>query len=382
MVEEYPLIKPCNGSEEVQEIKDALDSMWLLDGPTVDEFENELKNFIGCELAASVSSCTAGLHATLQALDIGEGDEVIVPAFCFPSDATIPKLVNAEPVFVDVKYDTHMIDPALVEDAVTDRTRAIVCVDYCGLPTNLDPLLDIAERHDLHIIQDAATSFGAEYESGKVGSRSGVTTVFSFGPVKMITTGGKGGAICTDNQDIVDELPSLRSYGMDKTMYERRENENNWYYDINQIGHNYRMTDVGAAMGLAQLRKAEEFIGKRRKLAQHYNEQLAGIDGLSIPPEPDPYKRAYLYYPVKLDREAFPLDRDEFGVRLKKKGIGVSVHWAKPMYLNDVFDQNHGRGDFPTTDRLASEVLSLPMYPQLEPSDVDVIVETMREVIP
>jgi dTDP-4-amino-4,6-dideoxygalactose transaminase len=383
MVEEYPLIKPCNDDEEINELKKALDSMWLLDGPKVNEFENALGEFIGAELTAAVSSCTAGIHSTLKALGIGEGNEIIVPAFCFPSDATMPKLVGAEPIFVDVDYETHMMDPNKVEKAITERTRAIICADYCGLPTDLDPLLSLAEEHNLHIIQDAATSFGAEYKENKVGGVPGITTVFSFGPVKMITTGGKGGAICTDNQRIIDEIPTLRSYGMDKTMYERQENENTWYYDINELGHNYRMTDIGAAMGLAQLRKAPDFIKKRRELANHYDKLLQDIDALAVPPNPDPYERAYLYYPIKLNSQDFPLERDEYGIRLKKKGIGVSVHWAKPMYLNDVFDNaNHERGDFPVTDRLANEVLSLPMYPQLEKTDLEKIVETMKDVIP
>ncbi|MFB6355914.1 MAG: DegT/DnrJ/EryC1/StrS family aminotransferase [bacterium] len=379
---DYNLIEPSCDERDLEEIKKALEDIWLINGPRVEEFEDQIKDHIGVPRVESVTSCTAGIHLVLLALGIGPGDEVIVPAFSFPSDGTMVKMTGAKPVFVDVDPETCTIHPKNVEQAVTSDTKAIVAVDYSGLSCDLDPLVSIANQHDLHIIQDSATSFGGRYKGQPVGNYENVTSILSFGPIKMITTAGMGGMVCSHDEELMEKLPSLKSYGMDEPSYDRQESEKPWYYDVNELGHNYRMTDIAASMGIAQLDRLKKFKESRRTLAKQYDELLSYIEGITPPPEPEGYERAYLYYSVQLAEDKFSMTRDEFASELHERGIGVSVHWAKPLYQQRVFsDLDHESGDFPVADHLADHMLSLPMYSKLSKKDVEIIVNTMREII-
>jgi len=321
--------------EEVAEIIDVLRSGRLssLHGDKVRAFEEEFAKYIGVKHVLAVSSGTTALHAALKALGIGPGDEVIVPPFTFVATASTVLHSNAVPVFADIDRETFNIDPASVEERVTERTRAVIPVHLCGLPAEMDEINRVAADHGLLVLEDAAQAIGAEYRGRKVGGL-GHMAAFSFYHSKNITTGGEGGAVATNSDELAERVGLIRHHG-----------EPRWYHYV-LLGYNYRMTELQAAFGLAQLRRIEKLNARRREIARIYQEELSKADCLTPPAEPSHAKHAWHIYNVLLDLGRVRVSRDRFVEAVRRENVPIGVAYPSVLYLEPLFQDRlgHGRG--------------------------------------
>jgi perosamine synthetase len=355
---------PLIGEEEKRAVLAVLDSGQLAQGPVVTAFEEAFARWIGVKHAVAVSSGTAGLHLALLAHGIGEGDEVITTPFTFIASANSVLYAKATPVFADVEAASFCVDPAHVEAAITPRTRAILPVHLYGRPAPMPELGAIARRHGLLLIEDACQAHGATVHGRKVGAL-GYTAVFSLYPTKNMTS-GEGGFVTTDDPAIASAIRSLRQHG---------EGER---YHHQVLGYNFRMTDVAAAIGLAQLARLDGFNAARLRNAQILSAGLAGISGLAVPEEISGYGHVYHQYTVRVAD-----GRDGLRKRLDARGIGTGVYYPFPVHHQPVYEERgYGSLSFPTAERLAREVLSLPVHPALTEMDLQRIVRAVREELP
>jgi dTDP-4-amino-4,6-dideoxygalactose transaminase len=358
---DIPLAHPEIGAEEKRAVLRVLESGQLAQGPVVAEFEAAFARWIGVKHAVAVSSGTAGLHLALLAHGIGNGDEVITTPFTFIASANSVLFTQARPAFVDIEPDTFCIDPTLVERAITPQTRAILPVHLYGHPAAMPELAHIARRHALVLIEDACQAHGATVNGTKVGAL-GHTAIFSLYPTKNMTS-GEGGFVTTDDAAIASAVRALRQHG---------ESER---YHHPVLGYNFRMTDVAAAIGLAQLARLDGFNAARRRNAQDLNAGLAGIPGLTPPVERAGYGHAFHQYTVRVAH-----GRDRLKVALKDRGIGSGVYYPLPLHRQPVYtDRGYGGESFPISEQLAQEVLSLPVHPALTDSDLRRIVRAVHE---
>ncbi len=370
-----PYNQPTIGEEEIAGVVDTLRSGWLTMGPKTLELERLIAEYTGASHAVAVSSCTAALHLSLIALGIGCGDEVITTPFTFAATGNTIVNAGARPVFVDIRKDTYNIDPEKIEERITPRTRAIIPVHYAGQSCEIKAILDIAEDRGLFVIEDAAHAIGSEYDGRKIGT-FGTTTCFSFYATKNMTT-GEGGAITTADEALADRLRVLRLHGISKDAWNRYSEKGKWYYEIEDAGWKYNMTDVQAAMGLPQIKKLDGFIDVRRKYANIYNNSLREVEGLITPFEDPRAKHIYHLYPLLLDG----YDRGRFMEEMNEKGIGCSVHFI-PLHLHPFYrSMGFEKGDYPNAEWVYEREVSLPLYPKMTLEDVDYVMDTVREVI-
>lgn len=366
---QVPMSRPDIGEAEIELVNQVLRTPHLSIGPMLERFEQEMARYIGSRYAVGVSSGTAGLHLCVRAVGIGEGDEVITTPFSFVASANCIMYERARPVFVDIEPGSLSIDPNRIEDAVTRRTRAILPVHAYGQPVDMDPILDIARRHGLWVIEDACEAIGAEYRGRKVGTLSDVA-VFAFYPNKQMTT-GEGGIIATDRDEWDTLFRSLRNQGRDVF--------DPWLRHT-RLGYNYRLDELSAALGVAQLQRIEELLQKRERVAQRYNEQLAQIDGVTLPCiVPTTTRMSWFVYVVRLPPG---IDRDIVMDELGKRGIPSRPYFT-PIHLQPFYARMFGYrlGDFPVTERVADCVLALPFYGGMEDEKVDHVCENLRDVI-
>ena len=357
-----PIASPQIGDEERAAVLDVLGSGQLAQGPVVAAFEREFANWCGAKHAVAVNSGTAALHLLLLAHGIKEGDEVITSPFTFVASANAALFVGARPVFVDIEPVTYCLDPAKVEAAITPRTRAIMPVDLYGHPAAIDEINVIAAKHGLVVIEDACQAHGAAIGDRKTGAL-GPSATFSFYPTKNITT-AEGGMVTTDDVDIADRVATLRQHGATRR------------YEHDVLGFNFRMTEISAAIGRAQLVKLDRFNERRRRNASVLDEGLARISGVVTPRERDGYRHVYHQYTVRVER-----DRDGVQRRLHESGIGTAVHYPIPVHRQPLYRQlGYGDVSLPISEAAASQVLSLPVHPALSDSDLDRIVEAVRKV--
>lgn len=347
------IAKPLLGEEELSAVKKVIESGMIACGPKVEEFEKQFASFIGIKHAIATTSGTTALHIALIAVGVEKGDEVIVPAFSFIATANVVLFCNAKPVFCDVNPQTFNIDIDRIEPLITEDTKAIMPVHLYGQPADMKPILEIAEKHGLHIVGDAAQAHGARYDGKMIGG-FGDMECFSFYPTKNMTT-GEGGMITTNNDDIAEKLYSLRNHGREKTK---------WGYEHGQVGYNYRMTDVAAAIGIEQLKKLSQFNKIRREHAQYYNENLKDVE--------KPYvlenaEHVYHQYTIKSK------DRDKLIHRLRNNDIGYGIYYPKPLHFYSHLKQ-YAHGGLRNSEHLADEVLSLPVHPALDKMDLEKIV--------
>lgn len=372
-----PLGQPVFGPEEPAAVQEVFKQAWVLNGPKVREFEKQFAEAIGVPFAASVSSCTAGMHLALAAYDFPEGSEVLLPAFNFVADGLSVLQPGLRPVFVDVDPDTANIDIADLERRITPRSKAILALHYAGWPCAMDPLMHLAKKHGLKVIEDASHALGSRYNGKNIGAL-GDATSFSFGPLKMICT-GMGGMVTTADARLNARICSDRSYGMDKSMWNRKDSDRPWSYSVNHLGHNFRMTDYQAAMGIEQMKKLGRFIAIRRELSERYDRLLAGLgafDFLKPEPKAEPVP---LYYAAKLKDTSV---RDGLAMFLVQQGIGASVHWDPPLHVHPLYERlGYREGQFPKAEKLAKAILSLPLYPAMTVQDVDRIAETIASFL-
>lgn len=352
------IAKPLIGEEEKQAVLEVLDSGIIAQGPRVKAFEDAFANMCGVKYAIATTSGTTALHTALLAHGIGEGDEVITSPFTFVASANSILFTGAKPVFVDIDPLTFNIDPNLIESAITPRTRAVMPVHLFGLSCDMDPILAVAEKYGLVVIEDACQSHGATYEGKKVGSFG--TGAFSFYPTKNITS-AEGGMITTSDDTIADKCRVIRQHGM------RRR----YYHD--ELGFNFRMTDLHAAVGLEQLKKLGKFNRKRQQNALFLTEQLEGV---IVPSVPEGYDHVFHQYTVRVPEGR----RDELIEHLHRDGIGTGVYYPVPIHKQTFYLHQLGYHLYlPESERAAQEVISLPVHPALYPADLEIIVESVND---
>lgn len=357
--------------DDIAAVIDVLRSDWLTTGPCVAQFEEAIAAFTGAPFAVAVSSGTAALHAAMHAIGIGPGDEVIVPAITFAATANAVMFQGATPVFADIEEDTLLVDPTDVERRITPRTRAVIAVDYAGQPCNYDVLRQLTEYNNLTLVADSCHSLGAEYKGRKVGTLADLT-VFSFHPVKHITT-GEGGMIVVDDAGLAEKMRSFRNHGI-STDHRQRELRGTWYYEMQQLGYNYRITDIQCALGLSQLNKLPAWLCKRKELAATYDEYLR--DSSFTPLATRPYvQNAYHLY---VGRLPLAVDRNLVFQSMRHHGIGVNVHYL-PVYLHPYYRQKLGAKDglCPQAEKAYERILSLPLNQTMDETAVERIVRLL-----
>ena len=359
-----PFNRPFIGEEEKREVLDSLESGWITTGPKVKRFEAEFAAYVGCEHATAVSSCTAAMHLSLFALDIGAGDEVILSPFTFASSANVILHQGAEPVFADIRRDTFNLDPERIEEKITPRTKAILVIHYGGQPAEMDPILEIAGKRGLFVIEDAAHAVGAEYKGRKIGT-IGDFTCFSFYAIKNLTT-AEGGMVTTADREWVEKIETASLHGMNRDAWKRYKKEGSWYYEVVCPGFKYNMTDIQAAIGLHQLRRLDEFNRRRWEHALAYSEAFREIDCVTVPFVKENVKHAWHLYPILLDTDALAIDRNEFIEKLTEENIGTTVNFI-PVHLHPYYRETFGykRGDFPDAEWVFDRTVSLPLYPSM-----------------
>jgi perosamine synthetase len=364
---------------DIQAVVEVLRSDWLTTGPRVGEFERALAERVNSEEAVAVSSGTAALHAAVTALEIGPGDEVIVPALTFAASANCVVFQGAAPVFADVAADTLLVDPADVESKITTRTRAIIAVDYAGQPCDYDALRTLAKRRNLALIADACHSLGGNYKGRSVGTLADLS-VFSLHPVKAMTT-GEGGVITTDDFDLASRMRRFRNHGIGSDHFQRSQN-GSWFYDMAELGYNYRLTDIQCALGLSQLRRLPEWVARRRSIARRYDEALADLPIIRPQLVGKDVRHAYHLYVVRMDAARLNADRAKLFAALRAEGIGVNVHYL-PVHLHSFYRARFGTGPglCPRTEAAYEQILSLPIFPDMRDGDVEDVIEALWKVI-
>lgn len=367
------------GEEDIDAVCSVLRSDWLTTGPKVDEFEQAVADYVGSQYAVAVSSGTAALHCAMYALGIGPGDEVIVPSMTFAATANCVVYQGGTPVFADVTPDTLLIDPEKVEEKITDRTKAIIAVDYAGQPCDYSRLQAVAKSNELNLVSDSCHALGAEYQGKRVGTLADMT-VFSFHPVKHITT-GEGGMVVTDNDNLCKRLRLFRNHGISSDIHQR-ESRNSWHYDISDLGYNYRITDIQCALGASQLRRLPDFLKRRREIAEYYDEAFSFVPEIDPLSTEDNVVHAYHLYVVKIDFETLGIDRSNVFKYLRKNGVGVNVHYI-PVHMHPFYRKKFGTaaGMCPSAEKAYEQILSLPIYPALEKNELGRIVDVLLAFI-
>lgn len=351
---------------DIAAVTDVLKSNWLTQGPLVEKFEKKVAEYVNARYAVAFNSGTSALHGAMYAAGVRAGDEIITSPITFAATANAGVYCGARPVFVDIDNKTWCIDIEAIHEVITDRTRVIAPVDYAGYPVNIQAVMDIASDTSCIVIEDAAHAFGAIRSGSKVGSEADMT-MFSFHPVKHITT-GEGGIITTDNYEFAEAMRRFRSHGIVKDPVLVREYHGPWYYEMQDIGYNYRITDIQCALGISQLRRIEDFIKRRGEIANKYDKLFQNIPGLTLPPRPEISDRhAFHLYPVCITGA----DRGVVFQKLCSKGIFCQVHYI-PVHLHPYYRDTFGYkyGDYPVAERFYGEEISLPIYPGLSDDEL------------
>jgi len=363
--------------EDIKEVVNALKSDWITTGPKVKEFEDKICKYIGCKYGAAVNSGTSALDIAVQTLNLPKGSEVITTPFTFVATSNAILYNNLKPVFADIEKETRNINSEEIRKKITEKTKAIIYTDYAGQPCDIKEIKEIADEHDLYLIEDACHALGAEYRNKKTGNFADMT-VFSFHPVKHITT-GEGGMVVTNNREFYNKLKMLRTHGIDKTAMDRFGSDASWAYDMKLLGRNYRITDFQCALGISQLKKIEKFIVKRQKIAKIYNKEFEDTPKVIAPYVNPDVRHVWHLYTILLDKK---INRDKFFNLMRKKGVGVNLHYI-PIYRFTYY-QEHFKfkfRDFPGTENVFKGIITLPLFPMMTENDTDNVIKSAKETI-
>lgn len=374
-----PFHIPEIGEDEIRSVVETLKSGWLTTGVKVKRFEEDFAKYLGCGHAIALNSCTAALHLALEALGIKEGDEVIVPTMTFTATAEVVLYFKARPVLVDCLPDTFNIDPDRIEQAITPKTKAIIPVHFGGQPCDMEPILEIARRHKLYVVEDAAHALPASYQGKKVGT-IGDITCFSFYATKTITT-GEGGMATTENPEWAARMRMMSLHGISHDAWKRYTKEGSWYYEVLSPGFKYNLTDIGAAIGIEQLKKCDWFGAARKRIATAYNEGFANLPEIQTPVCASDVQHAWHLYVIQLDLERLKINRHQFIEALREAGIGTSVHFI-PLHLHPYYRDEfaYTAKDFFQASAVYERIISLPIYPNMTHADTDRVVSAVRSL--
>lgn len=361
-----PYGKQWIDEDDIKAVCEAMSSDFITTGPRVEEFEALLASYVGAKYAVVVNSGTSALHAAYSVAGVSRGDEVITSPMTFAATANAAVYLQAKPVFADIDYSSGIINHKKIEDAISSRTKVIAPVDFAGLPVDIDAIKAIAEKNQLVMVEDAAHSLGATYKGQKVGSLADMT-ILSFHPVKHITT-GEGGVIITNNPDFYKKLLMFRSHGIERNT-ELQKEHGSWYYEMQTLGYNYRITDIQCALGISQLKKLDKFVDVRRAIALQYSRQLAGLkDYIELPADGEFSISSWHLYAIKVRGGA--RDRRLLFDYLQFRDIGVQVHYL-PVYWHPFYQRlGYPKGLCPEAERFYSNVLSLPIFPKMTNADI------------
>ncbi|WP_025116761.1 UDP-4-amino-4,6-dideoxy-N-acetyl-beta-L-altrosamine transaminase [Lysinibacillus fusiformis] len=362
---------------DIEAVVETLRSPFLTQGPKVEEFEQSVADYVGAKYAVAFSNGTSALHGACYAAGIGAGDEVITTPITFAATSNAILYCGGTPVFADIDSQTYNIDPEEIKKNITSKTKAIIPVDFTGQPVNLDEIMTIAEEHKLIVIEDGAHSFGASYKGRKIGSQAHMT-MFSFHPVKPITT-AEGGVITTDSEEYYEKLKLFRSHGISKTPYAVEQGD--WYYEMTELGFNYRMTDMQAALGLSQIKKIDKFINSRREIADIYKKALDQFPGVILPKQLEGTKSGWHLYIIQLDQAVLNKTRKEIFNEMRTCNIGVHVHYI-PVYWHPYYEQlGFAKGICNVAESWYEGALTLPIFPSMEKSDVNNVIEILKSAL-
>jgi UDP-4-amino-4,6-dideoxy-L-N-acetyl-beta-L-altrosamine transaminase len=365
-------------NDDIEEVIRVLRSDFLTQGPKIREFEESLADYCGCKHAVVFNSGTSALHGSYFAVGLGKEDEFITSPNTFVATVNAGLYLGATPIFGDVEEDTGNIDASRIEERITRKTKLIVPVHYSGHPAHMESIYNLAGKHNLFVVEDACHALGSKYNGQKIGTcKYSNLAVLSFHPVKHITT-GEGGAILTNSEDYYGKLLAFRTHGITKTNF-LNESEGQWYYEMQLLGYNFRMTDIQAALGLSQLKKLDSFVDRRREIVKIYSEAFEGNPYFDVPVERHYAFSSYHLYAIRLKGEYKNKRRIAFS-KMREKGLGVQVHYI-PVYLQPYY-RNLGfkKGICPQAEDFYSKEISIPLYPAMRDQDVNYVVEKIFEV--
>jgi dTDP-4-amino-4,6-dideoxygalactose transaminase len=375
-----PFAAPLVGQEEVDAVVECVRSGWLTTGFKVKEFEKAFAEAIGCRHALAVNSCTAALHLALEAIGVGPGDEVITSPMTFTATAAVVEHLGARPRFVDCEPDTLNLDVEALEASITPRTKAILPVHFAGQACDMDAILEMARRHGVKVIEDAAHAIPTRYKGRLIGT-IGDITCFSFYATKNVTT-GEGGMVATDDDGFAQRVRLMHLHGMSRDAWKRYQEGGSWSYEILAPGFKYNLSDVAAAIGIPQLKRCNEFHARRLEIARRYHEAFAGLHGIRVPAVADESSHAWHLYVIQLDLDALRIDRDEFVRELGRRKIGVSVHFI-PLHIQPYYRDRYGYApdDLPNAYGAFQRILSLPIYAKMTDEDVEDVIAAVVDTV-
>jgi len=366
-----PLTRPYFDSEELEEIQKVLDSGWVTQGPKVEEFEDKITEYLGIKHAIAVTNCTSALHLALISIGVKRGDEVLVADFTFPATGHAVLYCGAKPVFVDVDLKTYNINPSLIKDRITNRTKAIIPVHTFGQPAEMDKIMEIAEEYNLKVIEDAACALGARYKNKYAGT-IGDIGCFSFHARKGITT-GEGGMVVTDNKDLAEKIRNLSVFGM-TSAWDREKSDKLIISKFTDMGYNYKMSDITAAVGVAQLRKLYKIIRRKRELARHWDDKLEEIEFIEPPYVSENVLHVYQAYVALVDKR---INRNKLIKKLMEKGIQTQIG----TYASHIQPVYNSKDKCPNSLEIFNRSLALPMYYMLGEEDIDMAAMHLKKAL-
>ena len=365
--------------DDIEAVVKILKSDFLTTGPAILEFEEAVAHYVGAKYAVSFSNGTAALHGACFAAGIQEGDEVITTPMTFAASANCVLYQGGTPVFADIDDSTYNIDPKKIEEKITSKTKAIIPVHFTGQPAELDEIHRLAQEHNLVVIEDAAHALGASYKKKRIGGLSDMT-MFSFHPVKHVTS-GEGGVITTNDDVYYQKLLQFRSHGIIKDQQLMTESHGPWYYEMQSLGFNYRMTDIQAALGANQLKKIDHFLSRRKHYVSLYNEAFESRDEIRIPAQHPDGDSSWHLYIIRLQTEKMKVSRKVIYEELMKENIGVNVHYI-PVHKMPYYQQlGYGKETYPVAEKLYEEILTLPLFPKMSVDDINDVITAVIKIL-